>query len=243
MILRPAGDGRLYLITQPDHAALAGAIISGWNPAAFTPAAARPAVLLAVARHDNGWEEIDACPTLNPETGRPYDFMSAPFEFKQEIWPRGVRRLAASSPQAGALVAQHGLTIHGHRRGEETWRPFFEEIDRLRSSLLALCEAEEGDARQAFERNYDLVYLGDLMSLVFCNRWAEPQAARGYRIALQGDDLIVSPDPFEGRSVKFEVQAREILDREYHSDAELRRAWTEAPRVLLAGRARGPGRD
>ena len=243
MIVRPTGDGTLLLITQPDHARLAAAIMSAWSVELFVPLPARGAVLFAIEQHDNGWREVDAAPRLNPGSGRPYGFMDTPPEVKRAIWPRGVERLAADSPLAAALVAQHALTLHAHRRDDPAWRGFFSCLEHRRAELLKACAAETGAGREAFERSYDLLHLGDLLSLVFCNRWTDPMEALGYRVTL-GDAgaLLVSPDPFGGAPIGFAVPARVIPDRSYTSDDDLRAAFRDATVVTLNGTARGAGR-
>ncbi len=240
MIVRPAGDGTLLLITQPDHARLAAAIVSAWNAEALVPPALRTAVLFAIEQHDNGWREVDAAPAVNAETGRPFDFMDTPPDVKQGIWPRGVRRLAADSPLAAALVSQHALALYAHRRDDPGWRTFFSTVEDLRTELLRACGAETGPAREAFDRSYDLLYLGDVLSLVFCNRWKDPIDVRGYRVTLAEDGgLLVSPDPFGGASIRFAVPARSIPDRRYSSTDDLRAALAQAAPLTLHGTARG----
>jgi hypothetical protein len=245
MIVRPAGDGTLLLVTQPDHARLAAALISAWTADTGVPAASRPAVLFAIEQHDNGWREIDAAPALNAATGRPYDFTDTPPEVKQDIWPRGVGRLAADSPLAAALVAHHALALYAHRRQDPAWQAFFSRLEQLHTGLLQECAAATGPARETFERSYDLLRLGDLLSLVFCNRWTDPMEARGYRITLGPADeqaLLVSPDPFGGACIHFEVAARVIPDRRYRSDDDLRAAVRDGNVMTLNGTARGVSR-
>jgi hypothetical protein len=239
MIVRPDGNGSLLMITQPAHAALAARIIAAWQMSAFVPPAARNAVLYAIGQHDNGWQELDEAPTLDPDTGRPYDFMTVPLDFKQGIWPRGVARLAVTDAHAAALVAEHGLSVHGHRRGEPGWHAFFTEMEALRDALLARCGVLNGAAREAFARNYALLFMGDLLSLVFCNQWTDPAEWHGYRAFFRDDEVLVSPDPFEGRRVRLEVEARRIPDTRYTSDAELHAAWRSAATVAVVGQARG----
>jgi hypothetical protein len=239
MIVRADGDGSLLLITQPDHAALSAALISAWNPRAL-PRAARETVLLAIEQHDNGWHEVDDVPRLNPGTRKPYDFQAATTEMKLAIWPRGVDRLAQQSPMAAALVAQHGLTIHAHRRYDVPWRGFFSYLEARRDDLLGACGATDRDSRDAFARDYDLLFLGDLLSLVYCDRWTDPMDERTYHIELkQGTVLAISPDPFDGGRVRFDIPARAIPDREYASDGDLESAWRQAREVTLHGTARG----
>ncbi len=240
MIVRNSGDGELLLIRQPDHARLAGTLVSAWTPAPPVPLGARAAVLYAIDQHDNGWHEVDASPMWNRATARPHDFMDTPPEVKREIWPRGVRRLAQDSPLAAALVAEHALTLHAQRRAEAEWSSFFSNVEALQRETLRRCADETGLSREAFDRSYDLLYVGDVLSLVFCNQWRGPIDARGYRVTLgQDNDLAVSPDPFEGARVHFEVMARAIPDRAYASEAELRAAFHNGRTVTLAGTAAG----
>ncbi len=240
MIVRPGGDGTLVLITQPDHARLAGALISAWDTGAAVPAASRTAVLFAIEQHDNGWNEVDHRPMLNRATGRPHDFTDVPFEVKQDIWPRGVERLVADSPLAAALVAQHAITLHQHRRAEAAWQPFFARLEQMRDDLLCRSGAATGSARVAFDRSYDLLYVGDVVSLVFCNRWTDPLGAGDYRVGLGHDDaVVIEPDPFNGASIRFTVPARAIPDRRYASDEDLQGAFGGARAITLEGVARG----
>ena len=92
MIVRPAAGSHL-LITQPDHAALSARIIRRWIADGFPTSPRRDVILLAVEQHDNGWQEIDDAPLVDPATGRLLDFMNAPDATRQGIWPRGVERV------------------------------------------------------------------------------------------------------------------------------------------------------
>src|SRR5215203_3779305 len=59
MIIRPHGSTQL-LVTQPDHAALAGRIMERWAADDFPASPRRPEILRAIAEHDNGWLDVDA---------------------------------------------------------------------------------------------------------------------------------------------------------------------------------------
>ncbi len=239
MIIRRTGDGSLLLITQPDHARLAGALISAWD-ALPVPAAWRAAVLYAIEQHDTGWHEVDACPIWNADTRAPHDFTDTPAEVRWEIWPRGVARVAADSSLAAALVARHGLTLHAERRNDAAWRSFFSQLDALQAEMQRRCAAETGIDRDALDRGYELLHVGDVASLVFCNRWKGPIDAKGYRITLgEEDTVLVSPDPFRGARIRFELAARAIPDRPYLSAGDLRAAFAQSRAITLQGAAAG----
>src|SRR5687767_11733974 len=133
MIVREDG-GRLWLITQPDHAQLAGRIMA--QCAALHAHPRRETILRAVAEHDIGWREVDAAPRLRPGQGAIADFITLADDDRQEIWPRAVAMLA-DEPYAGALVAQHALTAYARYRSEPGWATFFRTMEGLRDAQLA----------------------------------------------------------------------------------------------------------
>jgi hypothetical protein len=250
MIVRRSGH-ELLLITQPDHAALSGRLMRAWQRDRFTVHPLRASILAATYEHDNGWIEEDARPTVDPTTSRPYDFMTAPDEVRQRIWPRAVLRVIDTHPEVGALIAQHALTVYARYAANPTWQDFFSTLRRLRDGALtrsALAQPADHGGNptrgseatfQALREAYRFVYLGDLLSLMFCNGWIEPEFAEGYRVALRGDMLEISPDPFGGDVVPIEVTARAIPDRPYDSDDDLRGALERGREIALSGRAVG----
>ncbi len=234
MIVRRDEDG-LLLITQPDHAALAADIMKAWRADDFPARRTRDLVLTATREHDNGWLEVDAPPAIDPISQQPYDFIGAPDEVKQGIWPRALDRLAARDPAVAALVAEHALIIFRRHRDHPTWREFFIVIEAARDRLLALARSRFDD----FDRDYAIVFLGDLLSLIFCNGWTDAVDAHGYRVRLEGRDLHVTPDPFAGGRAAFSVRARRIPARAYADDDDLRAELRRAGVAALDGAAVG----
>ncbi len=241
MIVRDEG-ATFLLITQPDHARLARDIVAAMRTEPALLGASRDTVLLATQEHDNGWIEVDAEPTIDPASGRPCDFIAGPASVKHELWPRGIRRAAQADLRAGALVAQHAITVYSYRRSEPEWGPFFAPITAMRDDLLRQVAADSGAAREAFDREYRCVRLGDSFSLQFCNGWTTPQETFGYRAELRGSTLAISPDPFAGGSLPLRVMGRRIPARRYATDAELRAAVAGAVPVIIEGDARGAQR-
>jgi hypothetical protein len=238
VIVREDGDSFL-LITQPDHARLARDIVAAIRTEPVLATASRETVLFATREHDNGWIEVDAEPTIDPATGRPCDFIAGSAHVKHELWPRGIRRAAQTDPRAGALIAQHAITVYAYRTTEPEWQPFFGPITAMRDSLLDQVGAAYGAAREAFDREYRCVRLGDLFSLQFCNGWTALQETYGYSAELRGSLLVISPDPFAGGSVPLRIVARRVPARRYTSDADLRRTLATTIPEFLEGSARG----
>jgi len=236
MIVRDEGTTFL-LITQPDHARVSAALVAAIQTEPALQTGARDVILLATREHDNGWAEVDAEPTIDP-MGRPRDFMSGPAGVRRELWMRGVTRVAQMDPHAAALVAQHAVTVYGYRQGDPDWKPFFASIVGLRDDLLAKLGLLTGPPREAFEIEYRCVLLGDALSLQWCNGWPGPEEALGYSGTMEGDTLLIWPDPFGGATVSFGVPARRIPARRYRDDADLRDAVAAAPPVVVTGAAR-----
>lgn len=226
MIVRPAAAG-LHLITQPDHAALSRRIMEHWLPLAERPR--RPSILLAIGEHDNGWRETDDHPTLDTN-GHVVDFVNAPADAKQAVWPRGVARLR-SDPWAAALVAQHAITVYSRFRPDPEWSAFFAEMETTRDHLVQVAELP----LETLVDDYTFVRLGDLLSLTFCTAWTDPQHHDGWTVLQHAGRVVVTPDGFGNREIGIEVPASEITAEPFTSAARLRDALAAAPRVRLTG--------
>ena len=236
MIVRDDGAS-LLLITQPEHAALSERIMSTWQADGLPHRRTRDTILLATREHDNGWREVDVKPSVNSITGRPHDFINVPDRAKRGIWPRGVARLEANPPQAAALIAQHALTVLERHR-THAWCEFFATIETARDRLLSGCTYS--NRFEAFTADYRFVFLGDLLSLIFCCGWQKTFAAEGYEVVMDGRSLTVHPDPFEGQNVQLAVRAHRVPNRHYQSDEDLATELNRsAPEEVLTGVAIG----
>jgi hypothetical protein len=226
------------LITQPDHARLSADLVAALETEPALHTTARETILLAAREHDNGWAEVDAAPTIEP-TGRPRDFMTGPADVRRDLWARGITRVAKIDPHAGALVAQHALTVYAYRQGDPDWKPFFGSIFTLRDDLLERLGLAIGSAREAFDLEYRCVFLGDALSLQWCNAWTGPEEPLGYHATIEEDTLLVSPDPFDGAAVPIRVVGRRIPARRYRDDADLRETLAAVAPLVVTGTARG----
>ena len=235
MIVRDDRDAFL-LITQPDHAQLAETIVAAVRTEAPLNGAARHAILLATREHDNGWIEVDALPTVDPSTGRPSDFISGPAPVKHELWLRGIARAAKTDVLAGALVAEHALTVYGYRRDDAAWTSFFSTIEAMRDALVERIRFTD---REMFHEYYRCVRLGDSFSLHFCNGWTAPATTLGYEAVMDGTTLRIAPDPFDGATVNLRIVGRRIPARLYLDDAEVRTAIAAATPEIVTGTACG----
>jgi hypothetical protein len=213
MIVRSLGDS-LLLVTQPDHARLAGHVMSRATALASHPR--RESILLAVAEHDNGWAEPDADPVIGP-SGDVADFISAPIAVRHGVWPRAVAQLDRD-PWAAALVAQHAVTVYDRFRADDGWTQFFATMTTLRDGLLSRAALGPSDLLA----DYAFVRLGDLISLTFCTGWTTPQQYAAWTVQRRGDTVLVAPDLFGGETIHLDIEGTEIPRRPYQSDQDLR---------------------
>lgn len=227
MIVRIGADG-IHLITQPDHAHLARRVMERCVP--LTTRLRRDAILHAIAEHDNGWAEEDAAPRVDTTTGQILDFVNAPANVRQAVWPRGVERLSRD-PWAAALVAQHAITVYDRYRSEGEWTPFFSRMTVLRDEMLNA----SGSTLDELAPDYAFVRLADLLSLVFCTGWTDEQGFGGWTVRASGPNVVVAPDPFDGAVIPLEITAKVIRHERYDSDHALRVALRQARATTLRG--------
>jgi hypothetical protein len=217
----------IQLITQPDHAHLARAIMDRCVPLAGRPR--RASILLAIGEHDNGWTEEDAAPMLLSGSGEIADFVHLPLERRHAVWPRGVWRLAGRGPDgpgtgghgdrwAAALVAQHAVTVYDRFRPDPAWTAFFAGMTEARDALLADC----GEPLDELLADYPFLRLGDLISLAFCTGAAAEQRFGDWTVQLRGTSVVVAPDPFGGKTIPIEIAARVLAARAFRDDGDLR---------------------
>jgi hypothetical protein len=229
MIVRTDLSPPLF-ITQPDHAALASTIMRGWQMGGLAESPRHVAIMLAIQAHDNGWQEVDAEPCLDPSTGRVLDFVNVPEDVRHAVWNRGVTRLTGE-PYAAALVAQHALHVYRRMRQQAGWRQFFVDMTTARDRHLAASR----ESIETLQREYAFLRLADLASLTFCGVDTSGQAQEmGYEIRLEGPRLVIAPDPYAGGVFEIEITGRELAAA-FASVADARAAWQHAPRRTVAG--------
>ena len=232
MIVVASGED-LLLMTQPDHAALAQRVMEHWRLGGLDAHPRRASIMRAIACHDDGWLDVDAAPLVD-DAGRILDFVAAPAQVKQGVWPRAVARLA-DDPWAAALVAEHAAYVYGRLRDDSGWRMFFADMASLRARYFG----RSGFTVEALERDYAFVRLADLISLAFCNRWTDRHEAFGFVVTGDGRSVVVTPDPFAGEVVPLAIRARVLPARGVGAAADAAARWRDAPAVDITGSAKG----
>ena len=160
----------------------------------------------AIRSHDNGWVEEDDVMTVSDD-GIPVDFVAVPFEVKTRVWPRCVDRLGVDWPHVAALVAQHSLTIFKDHRGKPEWQASLRRHDRPPGCPAGTVQSAcRGQAR----RRLSIRPHGGSDVARVLQRLARSARYGGHRVALTGNVLTVSPDPFGGAQVHLRIPARRV---------------------------------
>lgn len=215
MIVVEDGSSLLF-VTQPDHARFAAELLALWRTDGLPGHPRRQRLLTAVREHDNGWQEADAAPRVDPTSGRPYDFLSLPLAPRLEVWERGTERFLADEPYVALLTAHHALSLHRHERREPGW---MELLDRLEESREELEERAAVTSDQV-ARDYRFLELADALSLTVCNRWSDPVERPGTRGVFRDGHLRLDPFPLAGVT-SFEIPVRSVPNRSFVGDADL----------------------
>ena len=213
-----------WLITQPDHAALSGAIAAALGPPLLPQFSSE--VVQGITLHDEGWAPFDAQITLTD--GRPLSFLDfLPKDFLR-AWNGSIERAEKIAPIAGAMVSEHFSRL---ARNRLEWGIDGAEDRRL---LLDFLESEQarqqrllgGYSREEFEFLAHVLQFCDVLSLYLCcgavqdvefsQRFgATPIRLRREATRDQAAVCRFEPTPFIGGGVDLAVLARRYpADRE-----------------------------
>ena len=95
------------------------------------------------------------------------------------------------------LTAEGILAADRERRAGHHIAAEKARLEHLRDTLAARTRR----THLQLTHDYAYVRIGDLISLVFCAQWDEPQTYGTWTFRRDGDRVVVSPDPFAGRAV------------------------------------------
>lgn len=247
------------LITQNDHAELAGQFAAHWGNGEFSKPNPYPSMVLLAERHDNGWWEWDTLPDID-EAGRPVTFYMTPRDRWTRLMGGGIDATTALDPYAGLLASMHATGLAQQRYATEPKMP--ERLDPDSRRFVAEREARQKELRAGLERsgplapyvsdphlwfNWKLLQVWDRLSLYFCCNVTLKDAVidplpvaygrEDVRMAIaQVDDAAValSPYPFGQSPLRVTVRGRLLPKRRYGSTEEFRGEYLVAERQLFA---------
>jgi uncharacterized protein DUF3891 len=270
MIIQEQGD-HLVLIRQTDHAVLAGHFARELGNDAFALPAPLESFVLAATEHDNGWNEWELLPEIDPVTFLPYSFMSIPTRDHIELYQRGIERMAKVDHYAGLLVSMHCLGLYDRTRAtmpgfsakyvksheSQMVNDFLQTLRLQQLRLKADLRADSGMKDFADEKwlQANLLRLEalDRLSLYFCMGPLEGATIDAVPADYHGREVdwdlqpegskaaTLEPYPFRRDPLEISILARRIPRRRYADDADLRKALSQAPYSALKFTLRARG--
>lgn len=236
MLIVDGGDS-WTAITQPAHAWLAGQLARRWGTADVAPPEPLEDVCLGVEQHDVAWAEYDRRPPLHADAGRAASFIEAPVLDRHVIWHDAPERVLAQSPWAALLVSLHGTNIHTRYVSLDHVAP--DEADVIRGYLAGQRALQDrlialtGTTRAAAERQGELLFALDALSLSVCHGWPErelpPVDGVAVRYLPTGErEATLDPWPFAEAVVRVTIGARTLTER-FDDEAKLHAALAATP--------------
>jgi hypothetical protein len=200
---------KYWLVTQPDHAALAGALAANLVAPGFPRV--DPLIARAIEVHDAGWAIFDpeACLNAAPSVdgrGKPISFLEiGPPQFLL-AWTASIDRAESVCPAGGYIVSRHFCALGEGRLAATIDGP--ENSSRLRAFLAREAERQRrlqpqsGRSPAELEALLLVLQFCDLLSLYLCCGAGDavefPQqfASGKVRIRRENQGFVLQPSPF-----------------------------------------------
>lgn len=235
-MLRQYQGGQYILLTQVDHARLAGEIAAVWGNHEVEPLSQPDVMLPAITHHDDGWFEWEQQPEVDPETGKPRDFREMPMDVATEIWTRSIEFCGNIAPLSGMFVSRHFCYLAewaAEKRHDEpdevsAIKRFLREQTSRQSAWREDCKLDANSFDEICEAGYRYVQMFDAISLWLClneDDTFECEAPSGVTIKWKRNEdgqIEVDPYPFAQQRAEhqFSIAARHIPARRYETNAE-----------------------
>ena len=269
MIVQQTSDP-MVVIRQTDHAILSGFFAREWGNDVFHRPEPFASFCLAAAEHDNGWQEWEMTPGVDPKSFTPYSFMSVPTDEHVLLYQRGIDRVVKSDLYAGLLVASHCTGLYDRAKAtmpgysakyvkSQEQQHATDFVQRLRLQQLRLKVDLRNDSatkdltnEKLINENIQRLAALDRLSLYFCLGADHDTTIEGVPMndngeeadwelrAAGGNEFTLDPYPFRREPLEFALLARRIPRRRYMDDADLQTVLAAAPFFQLKFRLR-PG--
>ncbi len=216
MIVRDAGAG-WQVVLQTDHADLSAAFARQWADTG----ARHESLIVAAERHDDGWAVWEQAPLIEPETGKPLNFLDVQVPAHLAFYRAGIAAVTDEDAYAGLLVSMHGAGIYRQRYGTqpELQLTHADEAKALVDAFVAEQEgafagraAQLGIEDELRWADYHRLQLYDRFSLYFCLsdvEGGEGGEVAGFRFEpLGGWRAALDPYPFAESPARFSLLRR-----------------------------------
>jgi hypothetical protein len=206
MIVRNQSDGSVVMITQNDHAKLAGLFAAHWGNREFERPRPTTSMMRAAQYHDGGWLRYETNPILDPATGKSPSYQHVPNDAGQlAAYQWAIDMLTEIDSYTGLMVSKHRTGLWQSRYGAMTQPPARppRKLTHEVEDFISRNEARQHVITAGLDRhevavNYNLLQVWDLLSLYVCSNEhhkdhvIEP-APTGYSVGSNGVALKLTP--------------------------------------------------
>jgi hypothetical protein len=226
MIVRDRGDD-WQVVLQIDHEDLSGAFARAW----VDHGARHDSLAIAAARHDDGWAVWERAPVVEPETGKPVNFLDVDVSSHLAFYRACIAAVTEQDPYAGLLVSMHGAGIYQQRYGRDPALGLSRAAAAQELVDAFVAEQEGGYEPRVAEvgvtdderwRDYELLQLYDRISLYFCMRdveAGEPGEVQGLALEPLGPwHVRVEPYPLGETPARLRLVRRLLAKRDGWTD-------------------------
>lgn len=251
-------DNEVVIIRQTDHALLSGFFAREWGNEQFSRPEPFESFRLAAAEHDNGWQEWELLPKVDPATFLPYSFMSIPTEAHIALYQQGLERILKVDHYAALLVSMHCALLYDRARStmpgysakyvrSSEAHMVSDFVQRLRLQQLRLkVDLRTNPATKVFteekylQANLQRLEALDRLSLYFClptlgdsTIEAVPENDQGseadWELRREDGTITLAPYPFRREPLSVSILARRVPKRRYADDTEFQNILARAP--------------
>lgn len=211
-----------WLITHPDHAALAAHFAARWGNAQFPAPEPRTSVLRGIAVHDDGWAARDAHPKITRQ-GKPsafsHELVGAYSAFEEidltdylAVREAAVQAVEQADAYAALLVSMHTCNLLTERADRSTISaaqlPLLDDfLTRQRTRQRRLCNmirtsgvfAAVQCIDSAIEENFRLLQATDNLSLLSCVAYRQPSTLLHSFATTSGVPTPIAVQPLDVR--------------------------------------------
>jgi len=253
--------GQLLVVRQSDHGIQTGLFAERWGNETTPPFGPRQPVIDAGTRHDNGWIAWEERPTLDPETGQPWQFLKLTPHEHVPLYRRGIQMAGDYDLTTGILVSMHGAGLYNDRYG--TFRLNERNLSEAEQALVDEFLAEQALFQQSLADrlygrelhshvttdpqvwyNYLLLQVWDRLQLQFAFRLAgsgeiaplpRPDCtSTTLRVTNTGElSIALDPYPFDDAPITFPMISRLLPNRTYRDAEDFIAEMAKTPETLL----------
>ncbi len=200
-------DGALLVIRQTDHGDQTGLFASAWgNEDVEAVRDHKHSIELAATHHDDGWAVWERRPTIDPNHGRPVQFLELSPHEHIPLYRAGIERAVQHDLRTGLLISMHGVGLYNSRYStfsliDRTYSPdeqilvdeFLKDMYELQLQLSHQLTSHPGSATKNEHGDSHIIENPEVRyEYLLLQVWDRLSLQFGYRLAVDGE---ISPLP------------------------------------------------